>query len=206
MIDPTSPEAVLPLAADAAESLYEALRTGVGYADTLQPEFATADPYFWSHSARFSARQELRKASGESWRMVAGVANSGIHLLVRETHAIRVVKSLDRTVPHPGANHARREAWVGVNVQQRLPLDPGAEDAIVPLSLIADWHIDPDREPIVYLSLPVAPWKYRENPRCYWRVALPPGGSLPIGQLPGFPGGDDGDVTIDVDPAEWAVE
>jgi hypothetical protein len=78
----------------------------------------------------------------------------------------------------------------------------------VPLSLIADWHLDPEREPLVHLSLPLGPWKYRENPRTHWRVILPAGGSVGIEELPGFPGSDDGEPfeAISIDPSEWEAE
>lgn len=206
MQDATSPATVLPIVAEAGEAIYEALRHGAGYADTLQPDLEGADPWFWSHSARFAARGHLSRHPGSSWSLVPRVPNSGIHLLVGD-HRIRVVRSLARGIPHPGGNRARNSAWVGVPYQLQLGLTDGA-GAQVSLSLIADWYLDAEREPLVHLSLPVGPWKYQENPRTHWRLILPAGGSVGIEQLPGFAGGDDGELIeeIPIDPSEWAAE
>lgn len=199
---------VLPLAAEASEALYEAVRYGVGYADSLQPDPDIVDSHFWSHSARFLARNHLRNLQGETWSLRERVSNSGIHLVLGQVHVVRVVKSLSRTIPHPGRNRTRRAAWVGVPQSQQLQFAlpmAGGEGPLPPLSLIADWHLDEDREPRIFLSLPKGPWKYRQNPRVHWRVPLAAGGSPAISDLPDFNGGDPGDPTIWVDPSEWAA-
>jgi hypothetical protein len=200
-----SPETVVPLVAAAAEALYDSLRHGIGYADNQQPDLKAADPWYWSHSARFAALGHLVTIKRVSWDVVPKVPNTGIHIEIGGLHRIRVLRSLNRQAPHPGGNRARERAWVGVPYQ--LPLALGSlED--VPLSLIADWHMDEDREPLVYLSLPIGPWKHRENPRYHWRFLLPQGVSVGIEELPSFAGGDDGDPTreIHVDPSEWGEQ
>jgi len=204
-----SPEEILPRMAETSEALYEALRLGCGYADTLQPDPTDLDPWFWSHSARFEARRRLKATSGGSWAMVPKVPNCGIHLSIDGLHTVRVVKSLKGDVPHPGGNANRRRAWTGfavATVTEQLQFALGTDDCqSPPLSLIADWHVDDDREPVVHLSLPMGSWKYLQNPRYYWRVLLSPGGSLGIAEMPPFSGQDDGDPFA-VIPVDWQSE
>jgi hypothetical protein len=208
MIDYTAPESVLPMLAESAEALYDALRMGTSFADGLQPDKDHLDLHFWSHSARFQARNYLAQGGGLSWTLVSRVPNSGIRMLIDGIHSLRVVKSLDGEIPPPGANKARNDAWVGVGVRNQLALPlgrPGQDLTQQPLSLIADWFLDEQREPIVHVSLPKRPWPFGCDPQCFWRVLLSPGNSLALEDLPGFSGEEGGDptITIKVDPLEW---
>jgi hypothetical protein len=189
---------------DAPDALYEALRFGSSYADGLQPE--VENQHFWSHSARFAAWKKLRQVEATNWKLRDGVPNCGIHLTLNGLHNLRVVRSLGNTVPHPGRNNARRAAWQGINEQLSFNLKDDGGNPIPYLSLIADWSLDEDREPVIYLSLPIGPWHFGQNPRCHWRVPLRSEGSTALEDM-SFPGSDDGDpmVAIDIDPAEWGV-
>ena len=204
MDQPITPSVVLPLLDDAPDTIYEALRLGIGYADNLQPEVESQ--HFWSHSARFGAWRELRRATADKWSLNDRVPNCGIHLTIGGLHTLRVVRSLGNTVPPPGRNASRRVAWKGINEQLSFGLQDTGEFVIPPLSLLADWRLDEDREPVVHVSLPIGPWLYGQNPRCHWRVPLPSTNSMSLDEL-SFQGSDGGDpmVAIEIDPAEWAA-
>jgi hypothetical protein len=194
-----TPKDVLPLIECTVVPLAKALRLGIGYADGLQPDPDNRDWWFWSHSARWRARGHLASAKKEGWDLAPRVPNSGIHLSVPELHTIRVLRSLADSVPHPGRNRARREAWI----QDTLAPNDGG---LPPLSLLADWQVHND-EPVVYLSLPKRPWKYGENPDLYWRVPVTGDTDEDLANLTFNPGLLPGDVvvTIKVDPAEEGV-
>jgi hypothetical protein len=201
-----TPEKVLPLLDGISTPLYEALRSGCSFADSIQPDLAAGGAWFWSHCARFSAQQMLASAQSPDWSLVKNVPNNGIHLTIGGIHKVRVVKSLGGEIPPPGRNKARRTAWVGIAQQLTFNLPTTGCDSIPALSLIADWHLDEDREPVIHLSLPRGPWRYGQDPRCEWRVHLSPGSSLGIDDL-AFSGGDEGDplIEIAVDPPEWGA-
>jgi hypothetical protein len=200
-----SPDQVLSMLNDVPDALYEALRVGTSYADGLQPDIE--NQHFWSHSARFGAWRNLCEVTAESWSLRESVPNCGIHLTIAGLHSLRVVRSLSNNVPPPGRNRARRAAWTGINEQLSFELPSGTQGTSAPLlSLLADWNLDEDREPVIFLSLPIQAWNYGNNPRCHWRVPLRSEGSLALEDL-AFPGGDDGDpmISINIDPAEWSV-
>lgn len=190
------PADVLPMVECAVPSLVKALRLGIGYADEQQPDPDDRDPWFWSHGARWRARRHLLSVAAKGWSISSGVPNSGIHLCVDKVHGLRVLRSLGDTVPHPGGNRARRDAWI----QDTLPPRDGS---LRPLSLLADWRVHDD-EPLIYLSLPKRPWTYGSDPELYWRVPVTGDASQDLANLTFDPGLLPGDVmvTVKVDPAE----
>jgi hypothetical protein len=191
-----SPADVLPLVECTVPSLVKALQLGIGYADEQQPDPDDRDQWFWSHSARWRARRQLLSVAAEGWSINPDVSNSGIHLCVDQVHCLRVLRSLGDTVPHPGSNRARRDAWI----QDTLPPRDGS---LRPLSLLADWCVHDD-EPRIYLSLPKRPWTYGSDPELYWRVPVTGDASQDLANLRFDPGLLPGDVmvTVKVDPAE----
>ncbi len=201
-----SPNTVLPLLGSATQAIYEALVIGIGFADHLQPDPNDINRHFWAHSARYGAWRHLGQVESNSWRLVPDVPNFGVHLVFAELHTLRLVRSLSNTVPPPGRNIARRVAWTGYSEQLAFEM-ASAEDGqstFPPLSLIADWRLDAQGEPSIFVSLPEGPWQYGQNPRCHWRVPLPSNSSTSLDDLY-FEGEDGGDPTIqiEVDPMEW---
>ena len=189
----------------ASEHLYEGLQRGINYADTLQPDLKTIDPFYWAHSARFEALRSLRKVDPDGWELRPLVANSGIHLLVQGLHKTRVVKAADGMVRAPGSSGKQMRDYVGIQTQ--LLYDMGEGLFLPALSLLVDWQLDVDREPIVHLSLPIQPWRYWETALVHWRVPLPPGGAVSLTDMVFDPGGDEGDVMeVVIDPAESGTE
>ena len=138
------------------------LREGIDYATSLQPDLEERDQYYWSHSARYKARQVLLGNSGANWRVVGGVPNSGIHLSIDGLTTVRVLRSVGRTTPPPGTNRQRRLAWS----QRSLPIDQ-------PDTLILDWFTDAEDSLVMNLGLPKGFWHYRSSPQLAWRVQLP---------------------------------
>lgn len=191
---------VLPLIESTVPHLTKSLRLGIAYADEQQPDPSDRDPWFWSHSARFRARRHLLGVEqSDGWTLKRKVPNSGIHLRVQGVHAVRVLRSLDSTVPHPGRNRRRRKAW-NQGVQGTLMEH---DDGLPPLSLLMDWQVH-DEEPVIHVSLPKRPWSYRENPDLHWRVPVTGDSDQDLSKLHFDPGLIPGDVmvTIKVDPAE----
>jgi hypothetical protein len=45
-------EQVLPVLDDWVDPLYESLRHGIDYADSLQPDEQEREPWYWSHASR----------------------------------------------------------------------------------------------------------------------------------------------------------
>lgn len=162
------PEAVVPLLEAVATPFWTCLGDAIEYANELQPDPDAADPYFWSHSARFHLRNALRDAQADPgvWSLRPEVSNCGVHLLLGGMHVVRVLRSMAGTTPHAGHNPKRRSAWV----QAQLPLASGGE--LPPLSLILDWHLDGD-EPVVHVGLPYANWNFQGEPKIHWRVPMP---------------------------------
>jgi hypothetical protein len=193
------PEAVLPLLIPALPDLGEALRAGIDYADSLQPDVQGRDPWYWSHSARWKARETLARSEKSGWALVRDIPNCGIHIRLGHLHLVRVLRSLEGNTPHPGSGVRRQDAWVGV--QGQFPLGDGV--SLPALSLIMDWQ-DAGGEPNLHLGLPVRPWQFLSVPRLHWRVPVFPGGTALDGVIfdPGPDTGSDRLVTLAVDPAE----
>ncbi len=170
----------------------------MGFADNLQPDLDTRNPWFWSDCARFQAGRELA-AEQDEWAMGEAVPSYGIHLRVGELHIGRVVRTLHGSTPHPGRNPARRRAWSNPQppVQGQLPL--GGEANLPPLSVILDWH-ERAGEPEVHIGLPIGPWRYQKAPRLHWRVPLPDD-AADLDALRFDPGPDTSDTFIEIDPA-----
>lgn len=196
-----TPEQVVPLLLPALADLREALQAGIDHADDLQPEQASRDPWYWSHSARWKACGTLRSATSDGWTLLPEVPNCGIHLRLDDLHVVRVLRSLGGTTPHPGSNRRRAQAWTGVQVLQGQFLLASA-GSLPPLSLVVDWQ-EVDGEPELHVGLPAGPWRYGSVPRLYWRVPLPQAG-IDLDTLVFDPGPDTGEplVTLRVDPAE----
>jgi hypothetical protein len=195
-----TPADVLPLAEETVPPLQKALSLGIALADELQSDRQTRDPWYWSHTARWVARNHLRSVQSSAWKLLSGVPNSGIHLRIGTVHHVRVLRSLGGTVPHPGRNRARRADWI----QDSLLLD---EDNQLPaLSLLYDWQVLHD-EPSIYLSLPKRPWSYREQPELHWRVPVTGDADQDLANLSFDPGLLPGDVvvTVKIDPADEGV-
>jgi hypothetical protein len=205
-----TPRQVLPILLPAAGPIRNSLRKGVAYADELQPESDTRDPWFWSHSARYSTLRHLAAANSrvgvEGWEVRSGVPNCGIHIRLGDLHLARVVRSLSGTTPPPGRNLARQRAWRGVGdpgpQQGQLNLD--TDEGLPPLQLIVDWS-DESGEPVIHVGLPSAPWDYRKAPRLHWRVQLPDEEvDLESLAFPGDVGGLGGGMVLELDRAELA--
>lgn len=200
-----TPGEVLPLLTPATECLRDALRRGVAYADEQQPD--RVDPWFWSHSARFKARQELLLANPqpgvEGYEVRSDIPNSGIQLRFQRLHLARVLRSFGGTTPAPGRNPSRRRAWEGLPEQGQLSL--AGDGKLPPLSLIIDWQ-DVAGEPLIHVGLPRAGWAHGKSPKLYWRVPMPDEG-VDLGSLE-FDGSDDGfggiRLEIEIDEAEGA--
>jgi hypothetical protein len=196
---PTSAQ-VMPMFDPIAKPIYEAIYSGVGYADDLLNY--TDDPWYWSHSARFTIRNILSTelAIIDRWSLATRVPNSGVHLIADNIHPVRVVRSLAGDVPQPGRNRARQLAWC--NPDNTLDLTVGQENPLPLVNLLIDWHLRDD-EPIVHVSLPIGPWRYGKPTRVHWREPLQRGGAASIGDLV-FEGGDDdsGLLTVTIDPTE----
>src|SRR5690242_19521007 len=106
-----TPEQVIEIFLPAVADIRTALRKGIAYADTVQPDAAERDPWFWSHSARWTARNHLAQCEDREWDMPCGIPNCGIHVRAGGLHVARVVRSLSGSTPHPGPNRHRRKAW-----------------------------------------------------------------------------------------------
>lgn len=189
-----TPAQVMPLFSTVAPAVYDAIDHGSGYADSLLPY--SADPWYWSHSARYAIRNHLGAAlAGEDdWTLAIGVPNSGVHLLLNLMHPVRLVRSINRDVPHPGRNRARQLAWSN----EVLGLSHGNEQLPL-MHLLIDWHLQ-DGQPMVHVSYPRGPWQYGAPTKVFWREPLLRGGSSVLDLS--FVGDDGGDplltsVTID---------
>jgi hypothetical protein len=192
-----SPTDALPLFEPAVCHLTKALRLGIGFADDLQPDPENRDQWFWSHSARWKARNHLVSiASPQGWGITPDVPNSAIHMRLLDIHTVRVLRALGETAPHPGQNRARRRDWFQPTIRPN-------DDSVPPLSLLVDWQVRND-EPIINLSLPKRPWQYGDPPELYWRVPVTGDTDEDLAKLTFEPGLLPGDVmvTIKVDPAE----
>lgn len=190
---------VLPLFDGIASVVYEAIEHGAEYADDLLDY--SDDPWYWSHSARFAIRNQLRPALAEAerWAMQPRVPNSGVHLLIDNVHTVRLVKSLDQNVPHPGRNLQRRIAWSN----GELELTHGS-DALPIMSLIMDWHMS-SGEPALYVSLPKGPWNYGKATDVHWRHQLArSGASIDTLRFQGDDGGDP--LIIDIGEAPTGTQ
>jgi len=195
-----TPHDVLPLAECTIPHLAKGLRLGIGFADELQPRTDDRDSWFWSHSARWRTRGHLLSVpKREGWGINPKAPNSGIHLRLQDIHTVRVLRSLSETVPHPGRNRARCDAWM----QGTMPPNDGTLPA---LSLLIDWRVRDDEpdEPLIYLSLPKRPWRYGAKPELHWRVPITGDADQDLANLRFEPGMFPGDVmvTIKVDPSE----
>ena len=199
---PPQPDQVIPLLLPAAPALWDALREGIEYANHLQPDEESRDPWFWSHAARWKASGRVAgsQVAEDPWSMVENVANCGIHILFDDLHIARVVRSLGGTTPHAGSNKRRNRAWNGV--QGQLPLATGG--ALPPLSLIVDWQVTDD-EPLIHVGLPAGNWQYGNTANLYWRVPLPAAGE-DLSSLSFEPSPDAGGslVRLKLDPSETA--
>ncbi len=203
-----TPEQVLPLLAPLASAVPAALRQGMEAADALQPEPAARDNYFWSHSARFYNKRELARNAGNGWLLLDDVPNTGIHIVLQDVHRIRVLRSLNGTVPHPGRNLARRDAWAQppgqgeffLSADNELSLD-NARSALPAMNLLIDWHQE-QGEPVICVSLPRAPWSYQDNIRVYWRKPFPTADEFANMRFAPPPVRDDFSDIIRIDPGE----
>lgn len=195
-----TPAEVLPLVASLAAPTYKAVQAGIDFADGLMPDDQdVADPWYWSHSARYAARNQLRHGGAiEGWKLRPDVPNSGIHFSVDNGHRLRLVRSLHNDVPHPGSNKRRREAWTGA---VELPLRVSGS-GLPFLNLLFDWAVDINREPVIHVTLPQGPWTYGQPSRVHWRVLLPSDGVLDLSALTFNPSGDGDDLGLVLDEAE----
>jgi hypothetical protein len=164
-----TPQEVVPPVVPVVGDLRDALRTGIDYADDLQPDAQNRDNWFWSNCARFRARNALRTVVPDGWALVDRVANSGIHLTFAGLHVARVLRSFAGSTPPPGRNQARRSAYQ----QGQFPLD--ANGTLPPLSLILDWR-ESQGEPEIHIGFPHASWDFKSTPKLHWRIELPEGG------------------------------
>ena len=205
-----TPDQVLPLLAPLAGAVPSAIRDGMDAADLLQPDPLVRDNHFWSHSARFYHRRSLATAQAESWQLIEGVPNTGIHIILENVHRIRVLKSLNGLVPHPGSNPTRRADWAQPAAQGEFFLSADNRllveepDGVLPaMNLLIDWH-QKRGEPAIFVSLPKAPWDYKDSIRVHWRRPFPtePGGEFGSVGFNPPPVNDDFSTIVRIDPGE----
>ncbi len=177
-----TPAQALTVLGPLGPSVWTSVQAGVDGANDLQPSAEGRDNYFWSHCARYYNRRRLFAESQghrDEWQLIPDVPNTGIHLIVDSVHRVRVLRSLNGDVPHPGRNRARRKAWSQPPGQGQLFITAdnrlvyGDDKALLALSLLIDWHLDRHGEPVIHVSLPVGPWEFTDEVRVHWRVPLP---------------------------------
>jgi hypothetical protein len=201
---PPRPEDVLPLLDRWAAPLYDCLRDGIDFANSLQPDPESRERWYWAHSARFVARKELIARGAP---LTPKTPNAGIHLVLDGIHTARVLRSLWGSAPHPGRNAARQKCWVGVkqHVQGQFAFATTTGTALSPLSLLVDWQMDAEDEPIVHVSLPISSWRFTQRARLHWRVPLRDGGADAYSDLRFDAPDDGGEPQIIIDPADLEV-
>ena len=191
-------EACLPL-------IRSALHDGIDFANDIQPDAPGRDPWYWSHSARFKARNvlEAAAASAQGWAMIEGVPNSGIHLRLGGLHVMRVLRSAAGSTPAPGHSRARRRAWQQGR-QLQFAFDDGL-DGLPPVDLILDWSTDDADELSLHLGMPLGVWDHGSHPILAWRIPLP--SSDELGAL-AFQGSDESEIPVHlrIDEAELAAQ
>lgn len=160
-----TPAEGVALVADCLPAIEPALADGIDFANHLQPDPLGRDQYFWSHSARYRARQVLSGASGGDWCVIEDIPNSGIHLSIGGLTVMRVLRSVHGTTPPPGTNRQRRLAWSERRFPSRVMEQPD--------TLILDWSADDEDSLVIGLGLPAGLWKYWNPPQLAWRVQLP---------------------------------
>ncbi len=158
-------------------TIQKALLDGIDFASDIQPEPENRDRWYWAHSARYRARRVLEASSkdAQGWELVAGVPNSGIHILVDGLHKVRVLRSTEGTTPAPGHTRMRRQAWQQTRFQ--FPSKDRAE-GLPPLDLVLDWTTDHTDALTIHLGLPKGVWNYGNDPILEWRVPLPSGDDI----------------------------
>ena len=163
---------MLPLINASLPEIRKALLDGIDFASDIQPETDSRDRWYWAHSARYRARRTLETSSrdADSWELVSGVPNSGIHILVDGLHKVRVLRSAEGTTPAPGHTRRRRQAWQQIRLQ--FPID-GEAGALPPLDLVLDWTTDHTDTLTMHLGMPRGVWNYGNDPILEWRVSLP---------------------------------
>ena len=179
---------MLPLVEPIADLLYAAVDHGCEAANDLLPYHR--DPWYWSHTARFHIKDFLhpRIAEVPSWELRPNVPNCGIHFSLAGLHPVRLVRSLSQDAPPPGRNRSRRDAWTNA---PQLDLTLG-EPEIPLVSLLLDWHLDGNGEPVIHVSIPRGPWAYGSPVRLHWREVLqrPSAASVLSLRFAGDDGGD----------------
>jgi len=196
-----TPADVLPVIERVVPDLAAALALGSDYADEQQPDPYDRDRWYWSHTARWRARNNLVAVSDkDGWTVDPSAPNSAIHLCAASVHPIRVLKTMNDTTPHAGRNKARQLAW------SQSPLLVASAASGQPFSLVADWHKGKDG-PVVHIGLPKAPGNYVGGADLYWRVEVTGDAGYDLGNLEFDPGNppDDLIVTLKVDPSEFQV-
>jgi hypothetical protein len=174
-LDLDNPEEVLNFAVMPLRMIHDAFDDGVSYADT-QLEGQPQDSHYWSHSARYRARNVLNEVTWqEGWHLGRDLANSGVEI-VRGDLTMRVLKAIGGAPPHPGHNRARQSFWrqkpaVVVPTPQQLYFAL-AIDGLTLLNgsnLIVDWDVIAKRQLVLALSKPDGVWNYQKKPRLAWR-------------------------------------
>ena len=197
----TSPSAVVPRLSACVPPLSEALRCGIDAANEGQPDPDDRDPWYWSHTVRFTARRRLEQIvdPSDDWGLIGGVPNSGIHLRLGGLHVVRVLRSASGTTPAPGHSRRRREAWQQF---QQLQFPFGGE-GIPPANLVLDWTIANADTVVMHLGMPVGLWEHGKHPILAWRVRLASDDSL---EELSFIGTDDIDVPVRLRIADPELE
>ncbi len=172
MIVTPSPSEVVPLLDASLPEIRQALLGGIDFANDIQPEPENRDRWYWAHSARYRARRALEASSAgaQSWELIAGVPNSGIHVCLGGLHVVRVLRSAEGTTPAPGHTRRRREAWQQFRLQ--FPIDDETE-GLPPLDLVLDWTTDDTDALTMHLGMPLGVWTHGKPPILEWRVLLP---------------------------------
>jgi hypothetical protein len=195
-----TPDEIVPKIECAVPTLIKVLTKGSAYADDLQPAKDKRDPWFWSHAARFRARQLLAEATKDGWDIVRSAPNSGIHLTFKGFQPARVLKSLNGNAPHAGPNGARQLAWTFDDEA----LDLRSISGLTAVPLLFDWHIS-ENGPVVHAGIPKRPGSFRSGAELYWRIPITGDADEDLNNLsydPTDPMPDAG-VILKVDPAEF---
>lgn len=194
-----TPLEVLPIIEPAVPALAAALTIGAEYADVLQPDPLRRDSHYWSHSARFRARNHLVSIPDKiGWTVNAKAPNSGIHICVDAIHTVRVLKTLNDSTPHAGRNQTRQLAWA------QSPLLLGTTASGEPFSLLADWHVGAEG-PVINIGFPKAPGNYVGGADLYWRVEVTGDPDADLANLSFDPDKpiDGLSVRLKIDPSEF---
>jgi hypothetical protein len=191
------PEAMLAALTGPIAAYRQALDDGVSFADTTMHGLPPC-PWTWAQLTRYWAAVGMDRSSiGKPWT-VTKMPNNGLEVRLNGW-TFRPLKTIDAGPPSPGLSRTRRGYYSQFIQESLFSLESGG------LNLLLDWSLDKNRTPVLALSKPSAPWKYKAQPRLEWRriVTFPEDGG------PTFAPKDsqeDIDILPVIDEAEFGSE